>query len=92
MGVSQSDQGRLHQLREEDILMNQHKLGVTVAVPLTVTGYAHVCVLHHTVDGDHQTWGEGVTGKEGLSPTGAVYFLVLDALKAEFFKCTGMNF
>lgn len=53
--VSQSDQCRLHQLCEEDILANQHKLSVTVAMALPVSSYAHICMLHHTVDWDHQT-------------------------------------
>lgn len=71
--VSQSDQYRLHQLCEEDVFTNKHKLSVTAAVPLAVTGYAHICMLHHTVDGDHQTWQtdtERVIGEEGKAPLG----------------------
>ncbi|TNN70247.1 hypothetical protein EYF80_019461 [Liparis tanakae] len=55
-----SDERRLHQLREEDILVDQHKLSVAVAVTPAVArhahAHAHVHVLHHAVDWDHQTW------------------------------------
>ncbi len=71
--VTQSDQCCLYQLREEDILTNQHKLSMAVGMPLTVTSYARICMLHHTVDWDHQTWQtdtESIKGAEGWAPMG----------------------
>lgn len=56
MRVSKSNQCRLYQLCEQDVFTNQHKLGVAVTTPLTVACHSHVCMLHHTVDRDHQTW------------------------------------
>lgn len=54
--VPESNQCRLHQLREEDVLTHQHKLSVAVAARLAVRGHAPVRMLDHTVNWDHQTW------------------------------------
>lgn len=73
VGVPEGHERRLHQLREEDIFTDQHKLGVMVAAALAVTGW--LCMLHHAEHRDHQTWNNNrvqVIEEERPDPSGLV--------------------
>ena len=59
--VAERQQGRLHQLGEEDVLPDQDELGVFLPSLEPVRLDPPVRLLHHTEDGNHQTCG----GREG---------------------------
>lgn len=56
--VAEGQQRRLHQLREENILPDQDKLGVLLSSFASVCLDASIRLLHHTEDRNHQTCGE----------------------------------
>lgn len=70
--VAQGHQGRLHQLREEHVPPHQHKLSVAVSMALGVAGScpAHIGVLHHAVDWDHQAFRRERRGGVGVAGEG----------------------
>lgn len=53
--VAEGEQGRLHQLREEDVLPDQHELCVLLSPVASLRRHASVRLLHHAEDGNHQT-------------------------------------
>lgn len=55
MRVAEGQQGRLHQLREKDVLPDQHKLRMLLPALASVRLSASVRLLHHAEDGDQQT-------------------------------------